>query len=188
WCGMLTAAVPCLLVARSTFGASLYRSLLRLAGATVGGLLGLLVMATVMPNVETLAWLLPVFGACFWGGAWLMAGSSRIAFAGLQICYAFAIATFGALWPTSDLVPGTHRVPRGAPGKVALGVVFECVGPVRASRMMRPALAAALRSMAGLAEVERAGGGHAAEISRAARHRLAIYRDLGTVLRVREEA
>ena len=188
WSGMLTAAVTCLLVAGSSFGASLYKSLLRLVGATVGGLLGLLVMATVMPNVETLAWLLPVFGACFLGGAWIMVGSSRIAYAGLQICYAFAIATVDAFGPTIDLVPSTNRVLGVLLGIIVMGVVSECVWPVRASRAMRRVMATAVRSMAQLAELERAEGGYAAEVSRAARHRLAIYRDLATVLRLREEA
>ena len=145
-------------------------------------------MAAVMPNVETLAWLLPALGACFWVGAWLMAGSSRIAYAGVQLCYAFAIATFHAFGPTVDLAPATNRVLGVLLGIVVMGVVFECVWPVRASRVMRPALGAALRSMAGLAEITRAEGGYAAEVSRAARHRLAIYRDLATVLRLREEA
>ena len=126
--------------------------------------------------------------ACFFVGAWLMAGSSRIAYIGLQVCYAFAIATFQAFGPTEDLLPATNRVLGVLLGITVMGLVSEWVWPVRASRAMRPALAPALRSMARLAELERAEGGYAAEVSRAARHRLAIYRDLATVLRLREEA
>jgi hypothetical protein len=53
---------------------------------------------------------------------------------------------------------------------------------------MRPALAAALRAMSQLAEAERSRGDYAAEVSRAARRRVAVYRGLGAALRLREES
>jgi hypothetical protein len=53
---------------------------------------------------------------------------------------------------------------------------------------MRPALAAALRAMAQLAEVERSRGDYASEVSRAARRRVAVYGGLGAALRLREES
>ena len=188
WPGLLTAGVTCLLVAQSTLGASVYKSLLRLAGAALGGLLGLIVILAVMPNVESLAWLLPPFAVCFWIGAWLMAGSSQISYVGLQTGYAFGIATLAAFGPTTDLAPPGNRILGVLLGIVVMGLVYHWVWPVRASRAMRPALAVALRAMALLAEVERARGGYASEVSRAARHRVAVYRALATVLRLREDS
>ena len=55
------------------------------------------VLAAALLKGVFLAWLLPPFAVCFWIGAWLMAGSSRMSYVGLQACYAFAIATLADL-------------------------------------------------------------------------------------------
>src|SRR5262245_44854234 len=110
WPGLLTAGVTCLIVAQSTVGASAYKALLRLAGAVLGGLLGFIVIAVVMPNVERLSWLLPPVAACFWVASWLVVGSPRISYAGLQVGIAFGIAVLDVLGPTTDLVPPRDRV------------------------------------------------------------------------------
>ena len=188
WPALLTAGITCLLVAQSTFGASVYKSVLRLAGAALGGLLGLLVIMAVMPTVESLAWILPPFAACFWIASWLMSGSSRISYVGVQAGYAFAIATLEVFGPTTDLAPPANRVLGVLLGIAVMGLVSHYVWPVRASRAMRPALAAALRAMSQLAEVERSRGDYASEVSRAARRRVAVYGGLAAALRLREES
>jgi uncharacterized membrane protein YccC len=188
WPGLLTAGVTCLLVAQSTFGASAYKGLLRLAGAVLGGLLALAVIAAVMPNVETLAWLLPPVAACFWVASWLVVGSPRISYAGLQVGIAFGITVLDVLGPTTDLVPPRDRVLGVLLGILVMAVIQHAIWPVLASRAVRPALASALRAMALLAELTRSPGSYAAEVARSARHRATVYRGLGAVLRLREES
>jgi uncharacterized membrane protein YccC len=90
--------------------------------------------------------------------------------------------------PATDLVPPRDRVLAILLGIAVMAMIYQWIWPVRATRAMRPALAAALRAMAVLAEVARASGGYASEVARAARHRAAVYRGLGTVLRLREES
>jgi uncharacterized membrane protein YccC len=141
-----------------------------------------------MPNVESLGWLLPPFAVCFGAAAWLLAGSSQIAYVGLQAGYAFGIATLDAFGPATDLAPPANRVLGVLLGIAVMGFVYHWIWPVRASRAMRPALGSALRAMAMLAEVERVRGGYGAEVSRLARHRAAVYRGLATVLRLREDS
>jgi multidrug resistance protein MdtO len=188
WPGLLGATATCAIVAQSTLGASVFKAFLRLAGAVVGGLLGLIVILAVMPNAGSLAWLMLPFAACFWIAAWLEAGSSRIAYAGLQAGMAFGVSVLGVLGPTTDLVPPRDRVLSILLGIAVMGVIYHWIWPVRASRAIRPALATALRAMAVLAEWKRAAGSYASEVAMAARHRAMVYRELGTVLRLREEA
>jgi len=188
WPGLLASTATCAIVAQSTLGGSVYKALLRLSGAALGGLLGLIVILAVMPNAGSLAWLLLPFAACFWIAAWLVTGSSRISYAGLQVGMAFGVSVLDVFGPATDLVPPRDRVVAILLGIAVMGVVYHWIWPVRASRAMRPALATALRAMAVLAELARASGGYASEVARAARHRAAVYRDLGTVLRLREES
>lgn len=188
WPGLLQATVTCAIVAQSTLGASVFKAFLRLAGAVVGGLLGLIVILAVMPNVESLAGLMLPFAACFWIAGWLEAGSSRIAYAGLQAGMAFGVSVLDVFGPATDLVPPRDRVLSILLGIAVTGTIYHWIWPVRASRAIRPALAAALRAMAVLAEWKRAVGGYASEVAVAARHRTMVYRELGTVLRLREES
>lgn len=188
WPGLLASTATCAIVAQSTLGGSVYKALLRLSGAALGGLLGLIVILAVMPNAGDLAWLLLPFSVCFWIAAWLVTGSSRISYAGLQVGMAFGVSVLDVFGPATNLVPPRDRVLAILLGIAAMGVVYHWIWPVRARRAMRPALAAALRAMAALAELTRAAGGYASELARAARHRAAVYRGLGTVLRLREES
>ncbi len=116
----MTSIVTCVIVAQSTLGASVYKALLRLAGAVLGGLLGLVMIVAVMPNAEGLAWMLLPFAVGFWIAAWITAGSSRISYAGVQVGMALAIAVVDVIGPTIDLVPPRDRV---------LGIVLGIVGP-----------------------------------------------------------
>ena len=188
WPGLMTSIVTCVIGAQSSLGASIYKAFLRLAGAVLGGLLGLAMIVAVMPNAEGLAWMLLPFAAGVWIAAWIAAGSSRISYAGVQVGMALAIAVVDVIGPTVDLVPPRDRVLGIVLGIVVLTLVYEAVWPLRASRAMRPALGSALRAMAVLAVVEPAGGGYEAAVARAARHRSSVYHGLADVLRLREES
>ncbi|MGH7334935.1 MAG: FUSC family protein, partial [Candidatus Rokuibacteriota bacterium] len=82
WPGLITSTITCAIVAQSSFGASVYKAFLRLAGAVLGSLLGLAMIVVVMPNAEGLTWMLLPFAAGIWIAAWITAGSSRISYAG----------------------------------------------------------------------------------------------------------
>ncbi len=188
WPGLMTSMITCAIVAQSSFGASIYKAFLRLAGAVLGGLLGLAMIVAVMPNTEGLAWMLLPFAAGIWLAAWITAGSSRISYAGVQIGMALAVSVVDVLGPTTDLVPPRDRVLGILLGITVLTLVYEAVSPLRASRAMRPALASALRAMAALAVIEPPRGGYEAAIARAARHRSSVYHGLADVLRLRAES
>jgi multidrug resistance protein MdtO len=188
WPGLSTAPLTTILVAQSTLGATVQKSLLRLAGATLGGVLGLLAIIVAMPNMDSLASLLVVVAFCMGLAAWINAGSSRIAYAGLQTALAFALSALNDLGPTTDLEPARDRVIGVLLGIVISGLVYGLTGPVRAGTEMRHTLANALRSMADLSRVGLRGDPSAATIPPARGWRWKIYQDMMTTLRLHDES
>ena len=188
WPGLSTAPLTTLLVAQSSFGATARKSLLRLAGATLGGALGLLVIIVAMPNMDSLASLLVVVAPCIALAAWLNTGSSRISYAGLQTALAFVLSALNDLGPTTDLEPARDRVIGVLLGIIIAGLVSGLSGPVLAGTEMRHAFATALRSLAGLSHVGLHGESTAEMIRPARGWRWKVYQDLTTTLRLQDES
>lgn len=182
------AATTCVIVAQSNVGASLNKELLRLAGAGLGGLLGLFTIVVLIPVLENVAAFLVVAAAGMGVAAWIYTGGSRISYAGLQTGMTFAMCVLSAFGPTTDLAPARDRVIAIILGIVVMITVDQLIRPVRASRAMRPALAAGLRAMADLARPKPPEADHAAEIDRAIQLRVAVYGHLAAALRLRGEA
>src|SRR5262249_38261617 len=164
------------------------KALLRLAGAALGGALGLLVIIVAMPNMETLASLLIVVAPCMALAAWINTGSSRIAYAGLQTAIAFSLSALNDLGPTTDLEPARDRVIGVLLGIIIAGLVYGLSGPVLAGTEMRRAFATALRSLAGLSQVGVRGGPTAAMITPARGWRWKGYQDLRRTVRSQDES
>ena len=53
--GIYTSVITCFVVALSTIGASNQKGILRFGGAAVGGLMGLIALVYLFPNIETSA-------------------------------------------------------------------------------------------------------------------------------------
>src|SRR5215467_6625258 len=188
WPGLSTAPLTTLLVAQSSFGATARKSLLRLAGATLGGALGLLVIVVVMPNMDSLASLLIVVAPCMALAGWINSGSSRISYAGFQTALAFSLSALNDLGPTTNLEPARDRVIGVLLGIIIAGLVYGLSGPVLAGTEMRRAFATALRSLAGLSHVGLRGESTAAMITPARGWRWKVYQDLTTTLRLQDES
>jgi multidrug resistance protein MdtO len=188
WPGLATSVWTALLVAQSTLGASVQKALLRLVGASLGGLLGLVTILLLVPNIDSLPPLLIVVAAVSSIAAWISAGSARIAYVGIQIGLAFALCILNDLGPTSDLVPARDRVLGVLLGICVWGFVFGLTGSVIAGRAMRRSMAIALRSLAALSRVGLHGDA-SADILRPARGwRWKVYQDLTTTLRLQDES
>jgi len=188
WPGLSTAPLTTILIAQSSFGATARKALLRLAGATLGGALGLLVIIVAMPNMETLASLLLVVAVCMALSGWINTGSSRIAYAGLQMALAFSLSALSDLGPTTDLEPARDRVIGVLLGIIIAGLVYGLSGPVLAGTEMRRAFATALRSLAGLSHVGLRGESTPEMITPARGWRWKVYQDLTTTLRLQDES
>jgi multidrug resistance protein MdtO len=188
WPGLATSVWTALLVSQSTLGASVQKALLRLVGASLGGLLGLVTILMLVPNIDSLTPLLIVVAGVTSIAAWLAAGSARIAYVGIQIGLAFALCFQNDLGPTTDLVPARDRVLGVLLGIGVWAFVFGLTGSVIAGRAMRRSLAIALRSLAVLSRVGLRGDATAATLRPARGWRWKVYQDLTTTLRLHDES
>jgi multidrug resistance protein MdtO len=188
WEALLTGAVTAVLVSQGSFGASVQKSMLRLAGAVLGGALGMAVVIVAMPNMEDLGSLLVVAALGFGAAAWIMAGSSRISYMGLQTGMAFALCVTDPAGPTTDLTTARDRVLGILIGVLVMMIMNVIFWPVRARLAMRPALARGLRSIGALARVAPEAEAYRARLHTAVRLRSAVYGDLAAMLRLSEES
>jgi len=185
WPGISTCVLTTLVVAQSSFGATMQKLMLRIIGASVGGLLGLLVIISTSPNIDTLPPFLVAVGICCAIAAWVSVGSARIAYAGLQIGLALGLCVIGDLGPTTDLVPARDRVIGVLLGGIISGLVYYVFSPVFAASEMHDALASTLRSLATLSRV---GLSEKPNLNIARGHRWQVYQDLATTLRLHDES
>jgi len=133
---VVTAGLP-------TYGATLGKMILRLLGAAVGGAIGLLAIALVSPNFETLpVFMLTMFAILFLSG-WIIASSGGLSYFGRQIGSGFVFA-FATLNPADNVFTPLWRVWGIILGMIVLAAVFIMIWPEYASESMMPRLRRAL--------------------------------------------
>jgi multidrug resistance protein MdtO len=188
WSAMLTAGVSIVLVAQASLGATIQKSLLRLGGAALGGALGIAAIVIAMPNIESLGALALVSSVGFAIAGWIMAGSARISYMGFQVGLAFSMCVTDTAGPTTDLSTPRDRVIGVLIGVLILLLVDVALWPARARLAMWPALAGALRSIAGLARMAPEARNYGAQLNAAVRLRSGVYRQLAATLRLSGES
>lgn len=186
WPGLFTAVVTCVIISQSSFGATMQKATLRLAGAVAGGLVGLVATLVVVPNFDSLPPLLVAVALGTGLAAWVVTGSARISYVGVQIAIAFAMCQLDTFAPSIDLVKPRDRVLGVLLGNVVTAAVTFWVFPVLASRERTRSLEAALRHMAELSRFGLSGTRPAARPARG--FRLQIFQDLASTLRLHGEA
>jgi multidrug resistance protein MdtO len=188
WSALVTGAITAVLISQTSFGATVQKSMLRLGGASLGGVLGMAVIIVAMPNMENLGSLLVVAALGFGAAAWIMAGSPRISYMGLQTGMAFAMCVTDPTAPTTNLAIARDRVLGILIGVLVMMVVDAVLWPARARLAMRPAIARSLRSIAGLARVVPEMEEYTTRLRTALRLRSAVYGDLAATLRISDES
>lgn len=103
WPGIHTSMLTCIIVAVPGLGASMQKSLLRFAGCIVGSLFALLCAIFILPNLDTIVGLLLMVIPVIAFSGWVAAGSEKSSYAGIQILFAFSLATFATFYPHPDL-------------------------------------------------------------------------------------
>ena len=129
WSGIHTAFITCCFIALESTGATLRKGWLRLCGCLIGGLLGFISILFVVPHMETIASLALLTAAVSTIAGWVAAGSQRIAYAGLQIAFAFYLAIFQGFAPGTGLDVIRDRVAGIVLGIVVTTVVFCYLWP-----------------------------------------------------------
>jgi multidrug resistance protein MdtO len=188
WPALVTAAVTAVIVGQTSFGATIQKSMLRLGGAILGGVLGSAVIIVTMPNIESVGSLLIVASVGFGIASWIAAGSPRISYVGLQTGLAFAMCVTDPAGPTTDLTTGRDRVLGILIGVLAMLLVHGTLWPARARLTMWSALARTLRSLADLARFAPDARGYRAQLEHAVHYRSAVYQELAATLRVSRES
>jgi uncharacterized membrane protein YccC len=153
WFGIHTAFITCIFIALETTGATLYKGMLRAVGCVIGGLLALFTILVLIPHMETLASLVILVACASAIAAWVGTGTERIAYAGLQIAFAFFYSLFPGFQPYApdiDLTNVRDRVVGILFGLAVMTFVFQYIWPERALDRLRDILRQALPQVARL--------------------------------------
>ncbi|MBG2663868.1 FUSC family protein [Klebsiella michiganensis] len=110
WQGIHTIMLSCVIVAQPGLGATMQKTWLRIGGALLATLIALLLIVFVQPWTDSLSGLLAMTLPVFALAAWIAAGSERIAYAGIQIGFTFALAFLSWFGPLSNLTELRDRV------------------------------------------------------------------------------
>ena len=132
WPGGITAVVTAVLICLDNYGAMILKSVLRVAGAFLGGLGSLLIILYVIPQITTLTPFLVVTSLIFGIGAWVQTGTARISYAGLQIGYAASLCLVSTHYPSVDLMPFQDRMLGIFTGLAFVVLVYGVFGEIRA--------------------------------------------------------
>jgi len=180
--GLGTALITCAVMAQSFIGAGLRKALLRLSGALAGTVVTLLVILVLIPNMETLASYLVMATVVFGLAAWVVAGSSRIGYVGLQMTLVLALTLVQSTAPTIDLGVPADRILGILLGILVMGLVDVSVWPVFGDTVLRRTLAEALGHMAELHRAAASGN-----LSGMRQRALGVYRALGEALAMHDD-
>src|SRR6266850_1943769 len=149
--GIYTSVITCFVVALSTIGASNQKGILRFGGSAVGGLMGLIALVYLFPNIETIGGFWLVFGAGTAVAAWVNFGTPRISYGGYQIGLAFYKAILQGFGPATSATVVRDRLIGVFFGLIVFGIVEQLLWPVRAQDALRARLAEVLRLLGELA-------------------------------------
>ena len=149
--GIYTSVITCFVVALSTIGASNQKGILRFGGAAVGGLMGLIALVYLFPNIETIGGFWLVFGTGTAIAAWVNFGTPRISYGGYQVGLAFYKAILQDFGPATSATVVRDRLIGVFFGLIVFSIVENLLWPVRARDALRARLAEVLRLLAELA-------------------------------------
>jgi multidrug resistance protein MdtO len=147
WPGMRTAIVTCFFVALSSLGETVHKLVLRLSGAVIGGLIAGLCIVFVLPHLTDIGQLCLLVFTVSVGAAWVSTSSELLAYAGMQIAFAFFLGVLQGYAPATDLTVLRDRVAGILLGNIVITIIFSSFWPQSARSAIRAALADALRAI-----------------------------------------
>ena len=131
WPGIRTCLITCLIVGLGSEGATIQKGTLRIAGALVGAAMGFLAILLLVPSMESITSLTLLVAAGTAVAAWVVLGSPRIAYAGVQIAFAFYVCVIQGFEPTWHFYTIRDRLVGILLGNVVITLVFHYVWPMR---------------------------------------------------------
>jgi multidrug resistance protein MdtO len=149
---MRTAIVTCFFVSLGSLGETVHKLTLRISGALIGGLLAGLCIVFVLPYCTDIGQLCLLIAVVSAGAAWIATSSEQLAYAGLQIAFAFFLGVLQDYSPATDLTVLRDRVAGIVLGNVVMTIVFSTLWPQSAATRVRSAVGQALRALATLVQ------------------------------------
>ena len=152
WPGLRTSIVTCFFVALGSLGETVHKLTLRISGAVIGGLLAGLCIVFVLPHctdIGQLCLLIALFSAL---AGWVATSSEQLAYAGMQIAFAFFLGVLQNYAPATDLTVLRDRVAGILLGNVVMTIVFSTLWPQSAALRVRSAVGDVLRALGALLE------------------------------------
>ncbi|MEB8082294.1 FUSC family protein [Klebsiella michiganensis] len=148
WQGIHTIMLSCVIVAQPGLGATMQKTWLRIGGALLATLIALLLIVFVQPWTDSLSGLLAMTLPVFALAAWIAAGSERIAYAGIQIGFTFALAFLSWFGPLSNLTELCDRVIGILLGVLVSSIVHLYLWPDSEAPQLKARLAQLYRQLA----------------------------------------
>jgi multidrug resistance protein MdtO len=150
WPGIRTAVTTCFFVSLTTVGESVHKLTLRLSGAVVGGLIAGLCIVFVLPSLTDIGQLCLLVAVVSAFCAWISTGSETIAYAGMQMAFAFFLGVLQGYGPASDLTVLRDRVVGIIVGNLWITVFFTTIWPVSVRSQVKDRFATVLGELGDL--------------------------------------
>ncbi len=148
WPGIRTCMITCVVTALATVGAQRQKQLLRLTGTTVGGLMGLVAIIYLVPQLNSIVGLALLVAGGAAVCAWVAAGSVRSSYAGFQMALAFFIMLLPGFDTSIDLTAIRDRFAGILVGITAMWIFFDLLWNTSSRRRAVDQLVEILRLMA----------------------------------------
>ena len=184
--GIYNSVITCVVCSLSTIGASVQKGILRLAGAVVGGLLGVVALMYIFPHMDSLGGFWFPFAAVTALAAYVNFGSPSISYCGFQIGLAFFKCSLQSYGTYTELRVVRDRFVGIALGLLVFGVINSRLWPVSALETMRAKLADIFRVLANLAKLPDDSKSPSPRLAEAFTLRLQAYKDFAAVAELKE--
>ncbi|HTR42671.1 MAG TPA: FUSC family protein [Pseudomonadales bacterium] len=188
WPGIFTSFVTCCFIALGNTGATIYKSWLRIAGCLIGGLAGYLCLFFLLPHMVSVTSLVLLIVAGTIISGWVAAGTERIAYAGLQMAFAFYLSIFQGFAPEVNLTTIRDRVVGILVGTIISAIIFRYIWPEHAVDQLRTTLARVLRTISQLVGLPKTDTAMETDGNKAKSLHGALSNDLDSVLVLSEQA
>jgi uncharacterized membrane protein YccC len=147
---LFTNLVTVIAIATPTYGATLHKMYLRIAGFVIGGMVSLLAIIIVSPNFDTLPTYMLAAFAVFYPFAYSSLGKARISYAGKQMGIIFSLVFVG-LSPSVNIYEPLWRIWGVLLGDFVVAIVFFTLWPEYAGDSLVPRLRRVIANMLALA-------------------------------------
>jgi len=148
WPDINTAIPTCLVAAQTSLGADYRLSLLRISGATLGGLCAYFYVLVFQSQFDTIVGF-ALATTPFWAlAAWITAGSERSAYLGRQLGFSFALFVLHDFGAVTDLYLPRDRIIGILLGLIVMGILDYALWPRRSIALARHHCVTALHTLA----------------------------------------